>query len=114
MDEALEAELRELHARVCKAIADPKRLLIINVLRDGELSVGELSDALGVSQSNASQHLAFLRDRDIVETRREGTTVYYRLRSPKIVQAIDLMREFLNDTRPGPSRTPRIVGVLLN
>ncbi len=95
MNEALEAELRELHERVCKAIADPKRLLIISVLRDGELSVGEIAETLGVSQSNASQHLAVLRERGIVTTRRVGTSVFYSLRSHKILTAIDLMREFV-------------------
>lgn len=95
MNEALEAELRELHERVCKAISDPKRLLIISVLRDGELNVGELAEILGVSQSNASQHLAVLRERGIVSTRRAGTSVYYSLRSRKILTAIDLMREFV-------------------
>jgi len=97
VDRDIAAELQELHARVCKAIADPKRLLMINELRDGELSVGDISEALGISQSNASQHLAVLRDRGVVTTRRDGTTVYYRLRSPKIVQAVDLLREFLAD-----------------
>ncbi|MBI2244377.1 MAG: helix-turn-helix transcriptional regulator [Nocardioides sp.] len=97
MDRDVAAELHELHARVCKAIADPKRLLIINELRDGELSVGDLSEALAISHSNASQHLAVLRDRGIVTTRRVGTTVYYSLRSTKIVQAVDLLREFLAD-----------------
>ncbi len=97
MNEALEAEVRELHERVCKAIADPKRLLIICILRDGELSVGDIAETLGVSQSNASQHLAVLRDRGIVATRREGTSVFYSLRSQKILMAIDLMREFVTD-----------------
>ncbi|UZG59635.1 ArsR/SmtB family transcription factor [Rhodococcus opacus] len=54
------AQLQELRARVCKAIADPKRLIIINELRDRELSVGELCEATGISQSNASQHLTIL------------------------------------------------------
>jgi ArsR family transcriptional regulator len=89
------AELHELHARVCKAIADPKRLMIINELRDRELSVGDLCDALGFSQSNASQHLAVLRERGIVTARRSGSNVFYSLRSQKIVQAVDLLREFL-------------------
>ncbi len=95
MNEALEAELRELHERVCKAIADPKRLLIICALRDDELSVGDIAEMLEVSQSNASQHLAVLRERGIVTTRRSGTTVFYSLRSQKILAAIDLMRQFI-------------------
>ncbi len=123
MDEAVETELRELHARVCKAIADPKRLLIINLLRDGELSVGDICEELRVSQSNASQHLAMLRERDIVTSRRAGTMVFYALRSDKILQAIDLMREFVAETGPaGPApgadprpdaRTGRVTGLFL-
>jgi ArsR family transcriptional regulator len=82
MDRTVAAELHELHARVCKAIADPKRLLIINELRDGELSVGDLCEALELSQSNVSQHLAILRERGVVSSRREGTSVIYAGRRP--------------------------------
>lgn len=120
MDEKLEAELRQLHDRVCKAISDPKRLLMINLLRHGELSVGEISASLGVSQSNASQHLALLRDRGIVVPRREGTTVFYRLGNPKILEAIDLMREFVSEEAAGrdpvaatDAQTGRVSGVFL-
>jgi DNA-binding transcriptional ArsR family regulator len=74
-------EFYELHARVCKAIADGKRLLIINELRDGPRSVGELADVLGIPQANASQHLAILRDRGIVTARRAGSTIHYSLSS---------------------------------
>jgi DNA-binding transcriptional ArsR family regulator len=95
VDRDLAAELHELHARVCKAIADPKRLLIINELRDRELSVGELCEALDLSQSNASQHLAILRERGVVSARREGTSVIYTLRGRKVLEAVDLLREFL-------------------
>lgn len=95
MEQDIAEQLQQLHARVCKAIADPKRLLIINELRDRELSVGDLCEALGVSQSNVSQHLAVLRERGIVSTRRAGTSVFYSLRSQKIVQAVDLLREFM-------------------
>lgn len=95
MDRQVEAELQELHARVCKAIADPKRLLIINELRDRDLRVGELCEALELSQSNASQHLAILRERGVVSSRRQGTSVIYSLRGKKVLQAVDLLREFL-------------------
>ncbi len=108
MDESLEAEIRVLYERVCKAIADPKRLLILNALRDAELNVGDIAEVLRISQSNASQHLAILRDRGIVTTRRAGTTVYYSLRSPKILEAIDLMREFALED-PTPALTERRV-----
>ncbi len=95
MDEQVAAQLHELHARVCKAIAEPKRLLIINELRDTELSVTDLCTALELSQSNVSQHLSVLRERGIVSARRDGSSIYYSLRSQKIVQAIDLLRQFL-------------------
>lgn len=95
MDRDVAAELHMLHARICKAIADPKRLLIINELRDGELSVGDLCEALALSQSNVSQHLAVLRERGVVTARRRGTSVYYALRGTKVIAAVDLLREFL-------------------
>ena len=115
MDESLEAELRELHDRVCKAIADPKRLLILNVLRDVELSVGDIAAELGVTHSNASQHLAVLRDRGIVTSRRAGTTVYYSLSNPKILTAIDLMREFVAEAAPHDVEAPgrRVTSIFL-
>lgn len=115
MDGEVEAELRELHARVCTAIADPKRLLIIHLLRHGELSVTEICRALSVSQSNASQHLAILRKRGIVRDRRVRTTVYYALTSSTILEAIDLMRQFVaQPKRAEPSPTAgRVSSVFL-
>jgi ArsR family transcriptional regulator len=92
-------EIYQLYARVCKALADPKRLLIINELRDGPRPVGEIAAALGISQANASQHLAILRDRGVVSTRRVGTHAYYALTSGKIVQAVDLLYEFMAEHR---------------
>lgn len=89
------AEINELHARVCKALADPKRLLIINELRDGPRSVGDIAEGLEISQPNVSRHLALLRDRGIVTTERAGSNIFYALTSPKIVQAVDLLREFM-------------------
>ena len=97
MSRAEAVEFYELHARVCKAIADAKRLLIINELRDGPRSVGELADALGIPQANASQHLAILRDRGIVTARRTGSTIHYSLTSSKVVEAIDLLYEFMTE-----------------
>jgi ArsR family transcriptional regulator, virulence genes transcriptional regulator len=92
-------EIYQLYARVCKAIADPKRLLIINELRDGPRPVGEIAAALGISSANASQHLAILRDRGVVKTRRAGTHAYYALTSDKVVQAVDLLCEFMAERR---------------
>ncbi len=88
-------EIYDLHARVCKAIADPKRLLILDALRDGPLSVGELAAELDMSQPNTSQHLAILRERNIVLTSRQGNTIYYSLNSRLVIDAVDLLREFM-------------------
>ena len=110
MDHDVAAHLQDLHARICKAIADPKRLMIINELRDGELSVGDLCDALGLSQSNASQHLAVLRERGIVRAHRVGTSVLYSLRSQKVVMAVDLLREFLADDLAAQGRLSGAIG----
>jgi DNA-binding transcriptional ArsR family regulator len=99
MPRADTAEIYELYARVCKAIADGKRLLIINELRDGPLTVGEVVAALEIPQANASQHLAVLRDRGIVSARRSGTNVYYALTSPKLVEAVDLLYQFMAERR---------------
>jgi ArsR family transcriptional regulator len=93
----IRTELYQLHASVCKGLADPKRLLILNALRDGERSVTDLVDELDIPQANVSQHLAVLRDRGLVTGRRDGQWVYYSLTSRKIVDAMDLLREVMNE-----------------
>lgn len=85
----------ELHERMCKAIADPKRLLILESLRHGARSVGEIAEVLATSQPNTSQHLAILRERSIVTAERRGTVIFYSLTSPKILEALDLLRDFM-------------------
>ena len=90
-------QLFKHQAGICKTLADAKRLMILHELRDGEMSVGQLASNLGLPQSNVSQHLAILRERGIVTTRRDGTTIYYKLANPKIGEACDLVREVLAD-----------------
>jgi ArsR family transcriptional regulator, virulence genes transcriptional regulator len=97
VDANLRAELEELTAGVCRALNEPKRLMILYALADGALSVGELSETLEVSQSNVSQHLTVLRDRGLVETTREANRVIYTLRDRRVLDAIDLLREIMND-----------------
>jgi ArsR family transcriptional regulator, virulence genes transcriptional regulator len=91
------ADIFELHADTCKALASPARLRIIALLRDGEISAGDIARALGVRKANVSQHLAVMRQRGIVQARKEGLNVYYRLTSPKVIQACELMREVLEE-----------------
>jgi len=97
MIEESKAQLFKHQADICKTLADPKRLMILHELRDGEMSVGQLVSNLSLPQANVSQHLAILRERGIVTTRREGTTIYYSLANPKIGEACDLVREVLAD-----------------
>lgn len=93
--ESHKVQLFKLQADICKTLADPNRLMLLHELRDGEKSVGQLVSALGLPQSNVSRHLAVLREGGIVLTRRDGTTIYYRLASPKIGEACDLVRDVL-------------------
>jgi ArsR family transcriptional regulator len=88
-------ELYRLHAGVCRGLADPKRLLIIDALRDGEKTVTDLGRQLDLPQANLSQHLAILRDKGLVTARRDGQFSYYSLTSPKTLQAVDLLREVM-------------------
>ncbi len=88
-------EFYQLHAHLCKALAHPTRLLIIDELRDGPRSVSELVERIGLRQSNLSQHLGILRDQRLVIARRDGQTVYYSLRDPRVTEAFDLLRQVL-------------------
>lgn len=97
MTTSAHTELFRLHASVCKGLADPKRLLIIDALRDGERSVTELCHQLELPQANVSQHLAVLRDKGLVKVRKEGQWAYYSLSSSKITQAMDLLREVMTE-----------------
>jgi len=91
----MEHKLYELHAQMCQVFTSSKRLEILNLLRNKELSVGELTKLVKIRQANLSQHLSILREKGIVKTRREGTTIYYSLVNPKIGKAFDIIREVL-------------------
>jgi len=97
MIEESKVQLFKHQADICKTLADAKRLMILHELRDGEASVGQLVTSLDLPQANVSQHLAILRERGIVTTRRKGTTIYYSLANPKIGEACNLVREVLAD-----------------
>ena len=94
-NETMKKEIFELHAEVCKTLANPKRLEILYALKGGELSVGEIVEKLGITKANVSQHLALLRQARVVSTRRDGVNIFYRISNPKIVQACGLMRDVL-------------------
>ena len=97
IDDNLRAELEELTASVCRALNDPKRLMILYALGNEPRSVGDLCELLDLSQSNVSQHLAVLRDRGIVDSTRDANRVIYSLRDRRVLTAIDLLRNVMND-----------------
>src|SRR3990167_2505482 len=89
---------------MCKVFTSPKRLEILNLLRDKELSVSQLVKKADIRQANISQHLSILRERGIVKTRRAGKTVYYSLANPKIIKAFDIIRDILRERIEDSSR----------
>ncbi|PIY83102.1 MAG: transcriptional regulator [Candidatus Omnitrophica bacterium CG_4_10_14_0_8_um_filter_43_18] len=91
----MEEKMYEMHAEVCKSMANPTRLRIMNLLREGEKSVEELREKLKLPKANLSQHLSILRQRRIVSTRRAGLNIYYKVANPKMIKACDILREVL-------------------
>jgi ArsR family transcriptional regulator len=80
-----------LHADLCKVLTDPKRLALLDALRTGDRSVGDLAVAIGATLANTSQHLAVMRAAGLVEGQRDGTTVRYRIAEPAITAACDIV-----------------------
>jgi DNA-binding transcriptional ArsR family regulator len=95
VDRQLEQEIDLLHSRICQALADPKRILILYTLVDGPKYVNELADELDLPQPTASRHLAILRERGLVQSERQGTAVYYTLADRRIMDALEIMRAIL-------------------
>ena len=88
-------QIFELHADLLKALSHPKRLEVVNLLRDKGLNVGEMQEMLGLPQANLSQHLMVLREAGVVKTEKKGKEVFYKLTSKNFVKASDLLREVL-------------------
>ena len=86
--------MRRFKAGVFQALAHPTRVGIIEQLRLGEMSVGQLCEKLGIEQANASQHLAVLRSKYLVETRKEGNQIFYRLRDPLLGDVLEALRQY--------------------
>ena len=102
-------QLFKMQADICKTMADPKRLMIVHKLREGELSVGELAARLGFPQANISQHLSLMRKRGIVTTRREGTSIFYSLASRKIADACDIVQCVLAEQLEGNRKLAKLL-----
>ncbi|OGC06903.1 hypothetical protein A2526_01020 [candidate division WOR-1 bacterium RIFOXYD2_FULL_36_8] len=88
-------QIYELHAEICKTLANPIRIEIINILRNNEMAAGELLAKLKIRKSNLSQHLALMRAKGIVKARRDGINIFYRISNLKVIKACDIMRQVL-------------------
>ena len=87
-------ELRRFKAEIFQALAHPTRIAIVELLRNGELSAGQLIEQLGLEQANASQHLAVLRGKQIVVNRKEGNQVFYSLRDKALIEVLDILKRY--------------------
>jgi ArsR family transcriptional regulator len=109
-------EIFELQADICKTMANAKRLEIISLLGEGELPVGEIAEKMEVRLSNLSQHLAIMKAKGILEARRDGVHIYYRLSNPKVTRACTLMKEVLMEqmeARAAISKRGKLKGAII-
>lgn len=88
-----EKEIYRLHADFCKFMTNPKRIEILFLLGEQELCVEEITEKMGINIPNVSQHLSIMRQNGVVDTRREGTKIFYKISNPKTLQACLIMRE---------------------
>lgn len=86
--------LRQFKAEIFHALAHPTRIAILDLLREGEMTVGAFAEQLRLEQANLSQHLAILRAKQMVTTRKAGNQVFYTVRDPLIWKMLDLMRRY--------------------
>jgi ArsR family transcriptional regulator len=90
-------EITQMHADLCSAVAEPSRILIVYELAKGPLNVSNLAKTIDLSPSATSRHLKILRDCDFVNANRQGHKVEYSLSSPKIIEALDIFLDILNN-----------------
>ncbi len=93
----LKVEMDEVVRMMCKALNDPKRLLILAILGEEPKTVTQLVHLIGSPQANISQHLAVLRDRGIVKAVKDGNSVIYSLRYPRLLEVVSILRSVLHD-----------------
>jgi len=89
--------LQRFKAEFFKALAHPVRITIVDLLRNGELTVGDLQERLAIDPSSVSQQLAVLRARNIVESRRAASNVFYMVRDPAIFELLDIARTIFDN-----------------
>ena len=100
-------DLNKIQSEFCKVVTHPSRIKIIHLLGEAEMSVSEIVEKIGQSQSNVSQHLTILKMNKIIEERREGQKIYYRLSNHKIIEACNIIREILAVQNEKEARSTR-------
>ena len=88
---------RARSAEIARALADPKRICVLEQLADGERSVSDLSRDAGCAVPNMSQHLAVLRNVGLVTSRRDGNAILYRLADPRVLEAYRLIQDIARE-----------------
>ena len=88
--------LRQFKAQIFQALAHPTRIAIVEALRSGEIGATALSGLVQVEQANLSQHLAVLRAKQVVISRKVGNQVFYAVRDPVLIQVLDLLRQYFS------------------
>jgi DNA-binding transcriptional ArsR family regulator len=86
--------LRQFKSEIFQGLANPTRIAIVELLRDGEMSAGKLIEKLGIEQANASQHLSVLRAKQIVGSRKVGNQVFYSIRDHALIEILDILRRY--------------------
>jgi len=95
--QSLSQEISQLEADFCFALSDPTRILMLYALDGTPRNVTELTLELSITQPNASRHLKILRERGLVNTVRQGTTITYHLADKRLIQALDLLRAVMRE-----------------
>jgi ArsR family transcriptional regulator len=96
-EKTLRAEISNMHASLCAAVADPNRIMILYELEESPKFVGQLAEKLNLSHSATSRHLKILKSQEIVRSERVGHHVTYFLNTPELIQALNIFRSVLND-----------------
>ena len=96
-DNNLSQEINHLHARICSAISDPHRILLLYAIAEETRNVNSLAETVGISQSAASRHLKLLKERGLIRSERDGSQVIYSLTDHRFLEALDLLREVMLD-----------------
>ena len=97
MDQTLIQEINQLHANICAALADPSRILILYLLSDTPKNVNSIVEDLDLPQPTVSRHLKVLRERGLVNARRDGQSVFYEMGDARVIEALNLLRAILAD-----------------